>query len=120
MRQKNVPVDIIEIKEPIHSFAWEPVGSKFAVIHGESSNVKVAFYDVKSAQKENLMSTLNFCLFTSMRIGARLLIFSDVFQNFLKRRSAPIFSGRLWDSTSCWRNVARQEYWSSSIRMIFR
>ncbi|KAK7582397.1 hypothetical protein V9T40_013842 [Parthenolecanium corni] len=58
MREKNIPVDIIEIKEPIHAFAWEPVGSKFAVIHGEASNIKVAFYDIKSGQKLALTKLL--------------------------------------------------------------
>lgn len=36
MREKNIPVDSVEIKEPTHAFAWEPVGDKFAVIHGKS------------------------------------------------------------------------------------
>lgn len=58
MREKNIPVDIIEIKEPIHAFAWEPVGSKFAIVQGEQNNVKVAFYDIKSAQKLSLMKLL--------------------------------------------------------------
>ncbi|XKL67161.1 hypothetical protein PGB90_010581 [Kerria lacca] len=58
MREKNIPVDIIEIKESIHAFAWEPVGSKFAVVHGESSNIKVAFYDIKSAEKLSLIKLL--------------------------------------------------------------
>ena len=56
MREKNIPVDIIEIKEPIHAFAWEPVGSKFAVVHGETNNIKVSFYDIKSGQKLSLTS----------------------------------------------------------------
>lgn len=48
MREKNVPVDIIEIKEPIHAFAWEPTGIKFAIIHGEAPNISVSFYGVKT------------------------------------------------------------------------
>lgn len=26
MREKEIPVDSVEIKEPIHAFAWEPIG----------------------------------------------------------------------------------------------
>jgi uncharacterized protein with WD repeat len=50
MREKQIPVDSVEIKEQIHAFAWEPVGSKFAIIHGEGANVSVSFYGVKSGQ----------------------------------------------------------------------
>lgn len=58
MREKNIPVDSVEIKEPIHAFAWEPIGSKFAIIHGEPSNNSVSFYNVKSGQAPVLLSKL--------------------------------------------------------------
>lgn len=58
MREKNIPVDSVEIKEPIHAFAWEPIGSKFAIIHGEPSNNSVSFYNVKSGQAPVLLSML--------------------------------------------------------------
>ncbi|KAG8227382.1 hypothetical protein J437_LFUL000390 [Ladona fulva] len=47
MREKQIPVDSVEIKEAIHAFAWEPVGSKFAIIHGDVPNTCVSFYGVK-------------------------------------------------------------------------
>ncbi|KAL7297840.1 hypothetical protein TKK_0008872 [Trichogramma kaykai] len=47
MREKLIPVDSVEIKEPIHAFAWEPIGNKFAIIHGESGAVSVSFYGVR-------------------------------------------------------------------------
>lgn len=59
MREKNIPVDSVEIKEPIHAFAWEPIGSKFAIIHGEPSNNSVSFYNVKSGQAPVLLSKLH-------------------------------------------------------------
>jgi translation initiation factor 3 subunit B len=34
LRQKNVPVEVLEIEDNIVAFAWEPVGSRFAIIHG--------------------------------------------------------------------------------------
>uniref|UniRef100_A0A1B6CLP7 Eukaryotic translation initiation factor 3 subunit B n=1 Tax=Clastoptera arizonana TaxID=38151 RepID=A0A1B6CLP7_9HEMI len=58
MREKNIPVDCEEIREPIHAFAWEPIGSKFAIIHGESPNLSVSFYGVKSGQKPTLLKRL--------------------------------------------------------------
>jgi len=60
MREKNIPVDSVEIKEPIHAFAWEPIGSKFAIIHGEPSNNSVSFYNVKSGQAPVLLSESNY------------------------------------------------------------
>ncbi|KAI4456592.1 eukaryotic translation initiation factor 3 eif3 -related [Holotrichia oblita] len=39
MRERQIPVDSVECKEPIQAFAWEPVGTKFAFIHGESPNI---------------------------------------------------------------------------------
>lgn len=63
MREKNIPVDSVEIKEPIHAFVWEPIGSKFAIIHGEPSNNSVSFYNVKSGQAPVLLKKLDkhFC-----------------------------------------------------------
>lgn len=46
MREKQIPVDSVECKEPIQAFAWEPIGQKFAMIHGESPNINVSFYEV--------------------------------------------------------------------------
>ena len=54
MREKQIPVDSVEIKETIHAFAWEPVGSKFAVIHGEPPTPSVSFYEVKTGQTPTL------------------------------------------------------------------
>ena len=55
MREKQIPVDSVEIKETIQAFAWEPVGSKFAVIHGESPTTSVSFYEVKTGQTPTLV-----------------------------------------------------------------
>lgn len=58
MREKQIPVDSVESKEPIQAFAWEPVGSKFAIIHGESPNISVSFYGVKIGQAPTLLKKL--------------------------------------------------------------
>ncbi|CAG0895495.1 unnamed protein product [Cyprideis torosa] len=55
MREKEIPVDSVEIKETIQWFAWEPVGSKFAVVHGEAPHISVSFYSIhKSGQTPTL------------------------------------------------------------------
>ncbi|ELK28991.1 Eukaryotic translation initiation factor 3 subunit B [Myotis davidii] len=41
--------------EPIIAFAWEPNGSKFAVLHGETPRISVSFYHVKSNGKIELI-----------------------------------------------------------------
>ncbi|XP_057341733.1 eukaryotic translation initiation factor 3 subunit B-like [Microplitis mediator] len=58
MREKQIPVDSVEMKEPIHAFAWEPVGSKFAIIHGEIPSVNVSFYEVRFGHQPALLKKL--------------------------------------------------------------
>jgi len=47
MREKQIPVDSIEIKEPIVAFAWEPIGNKFGIITGDGPQYSVSFYGIK-------------------------------------------------------------------------
>lgn len=42
--------------ESIIAFAWEPNGSKFAVLHGESPRISVSFYHVNNNGKIDLIS----------------------------------------------------------------
>lgn len=46
VKKKQVPIDTVECKEIISAFAWEPVGSKFAFIHGEAPRIGVSFYKI--------------------------------------------------------------------------
>lgn len=48
MREKDIPIDTVEVKESIQAFAWEPVGSKFAIIHGEAPRIAVSIYGVNA------------------------------------------------------------------------
>lgn len=83
MREKNIPVDSVEIKEPIHAFAWEPIGSKFAIIHGEPSNNSVSFYNVKSGQAPVLLSKFNILQHYKSNFKHNTIYF--IF-NFLKKK----------------------------------
>uniref|UniRef100_A0A6B2E9L5 Eukaryotic translation initiation factor 3 subunit B n=1 Tax=Phlebotomus kandelakii TaxID=1109342 RepID=A0A6B2E9L5_9DIPT len=58
MRERDIPVDSVEIKDLILAFAWEPVGQKFAIIHGEQTSANVAFYKVQTGQKPALIKKL--------------------------------------------------------------
>jgi translation initiation factor 3 subunit B len=63
LREKQVPVDSVEVKEPIIAFAWEPVGSKFAIIHGEPNTMSTSFWGVKKGDAPLLLSKFVFSFF---------------------------------------------------------
>eukprot|EP00656_Telonema_subtile_P056575 TRINITY_DN9068_c0_g1_i2.p1 TRINITY_DN9068_c0_g1~~TRINITY_DN9068_c0_g1_i2.p1 ORF type:complete len:594 (-),score=178.67 TRINITY_DN9068_c0_g1_i2:122-1903(-) len=42
--KKDVPVEVLEFKDQVHSFAWEPHGSRFVVLHGEPPRIDVTFF----------------------------------------------------------------------------
>lgn len=50
---------MLEMKETIVAFAWEPKGSRFVVCHGEvSQRLNVSFYDMCTGKKGNELSLL--------------------------------------------------------------
>ncbi|XP_067938024.1 eukaryotic translation initiation factor 3 subunit B-like [Watersipora subatra] len=57
VKKKQVPIDTVECKEVVSAFAWEPVGSKFAYIHGEAPRISVSFYKIGD-EKITLLKTL--------------------------------------------------------------
>jgi len=50
MSEKQILVDTVKIKESVHAFSWEPIGSKFAVIPRNSQSLNVSFYGLKKGQ----------------------------------------------------------------------
>jgi hypothetical protein len=74
MRERNVPLDTLELKgkeqnkkekkyhsfvlETVQSFAVEPVGHKLIVITGEGLRTNVTFYKMGQGQKSGKMETL--------------------------------------------------------------
>jgi len=60
MKEKEIPVDTLEIKDPVSAVEWEPNGSKFCVIHGETPRICASFYEVQETQqrKVTLLKTL--------------------------------------------------------------
>lgn len=57
LRQKNIPVEVLEIEDNIVAFAWEPVGSRFSIIHGNPARPSVSLYVLKQT-KLKLLKTL--------------------------------------------------------------
>lgn len=50
IREKEIPVDSLEIKENCYDFQWEPNGQRFAIIYGEGTNrTTAAFYRIENA-----------------------------------------------------------------------
>jgi translation initiation factor 3 subunit B len=48
MAEKDTPIDMLEIKDDIKHFAWEPNGDRFGVIHGEGQHrLNVSFYSMR-------------------------------------------------------------------------
>ncbi|KAH8048891.1 hypothetical protein JL720_15742 [Aureococcus anophagefferens] len=41
-----VPVEMLEMKDTVHAFAWEPSGHRFAVIHGDGAKPSVSFHSM--------------------------------------------------------------------------
>jgi len=57
MRKKDIPVEVLEHKDSIIAFAWEPFGKRFGIIHGEAPRPSVSFYSLDD-NKVVLIKTL--------------------------------------------------------------
>lgn len=60
VREKDIPVEGLELKDNVIAFAWEPSGNRCAIIHGESassSRFNVSFYTMEGG-KMKLLQTL--------------------------------------------------------------
>merc|ERR1711998_266160 len=56
--EKEIPVEVLEFKDSIHGFAWEPNGNKFCVLHGDPPRLDVSFYTMGSKTDKNPQVTL--------------------------------------------------------------
>jgi translation initiation factor 3 subunit B len=46
MRDKNIPIEVLEYKDQIYAFAWEPRGTRFAICHGQQTRPDTTFHDM--------------------------------------------------------------------------
>jgi translation initiation factor 3 subunit B len=51
VKEKDVPVDLLEFKEKVLAFAWEPKGVRFGVVYGDGVRPDVSFYTMESGIK---------------------------------------------------------------------
>lgn len=51
--EKEIPVEVLEFKDAIHGFAWEPAGNKFCVLHGDPPRLDVSFYTMGNKTDKN-------------------------------------------------------------------
>jgi len=54
LKEKNVPVEILEMEDEVIAFAWEPKGHRFALIHGNPARPDVSFYRLKKKTLEKI------------------------------------------------------------------
>ena len=60
VKERDIPMEVLELPnktQKIVSFAWEPKGHRFAVVHGDGARPDVSFYtmqDAKSRQAKHL------------------------------------------------------------------
>jgi len=50
---KEIPVEVVDFKDTIHGFAWEPKGNKFIVLHGEPPRIDISFYTMGNKADKN-------------------------------------------------------------------
>lgn len=64
IKEKDIPIEVLEIPSPIlagpSSFAWEPKGHRFVLLHGEPPRIDVSIYSMQKEGKSvlNLLKTL--------------------------------------------------------------
>lgn len=119
MREKNVPLDTLEVKETVQSFAIEPIGHKLIVITGENLRTTVTFYRMGQGQKSGKIETLKvmpqpvtnaiwapngqYVVLAAMKTGALSggqLIFVDTNDmSVMSKQEHPDLSDVEWDPT---------------------
>jgi len=60
MKEKDIPIEVLECPDQVITFAWEPKGHRFALVHGEPPRVDVSFYSMLKEGKTQvtLLKTL--------------------------------------------------------------
>jgi len=119
MREKNVPLDTLEVKESIQSFAVEPNGHKLIVITGENLRTNVTFYRMGQGQKSGKIEALkvvnqpvtsaiwapngSYVVLAAMKTGTSsggLLVFFDTNElSMMAKQEHPDLSDVEWDPT---------------------
>jgi translation initiation factor 3 subunit B len=54
VKNKNIPLESFEMKDEILSFAWEPNGHRFAIIHTDGRETNVSFFRLRAKKLEKI------------------------------------------------------------------
>ncbi|CAM8982840.1 unnamed protein product [Rhodiola kirilowii] len=52
IKERDIPIEVLELEnknDKIITFAWEPKGHRFAIIHGDSPKPDISFYTMRSS-----------------------------------------------------------------------
>lgn len=119
MREKNFPLDTLEVKESIQSFAVEPNGHKLIVITGDNLRTNVTFYRMGQGHKSGKIEPLKvinqpvtsaiwspngqYVVLAAMKAGTSsggLVIFFDTNElSMMAKQEHPDLSDIEWDPT---------------------
>mmetsp|Transcript_19855 Transcript_19855/g.48097 ORF Transcript_19855/g.48097 Transcript_19855/m.48097 type:complete len:386 (+) Transcript_19855:42-1199(+) len=60
IKEKDIPIEVLEVPDQVITFAWEPKGHRFTLVHGEPPRVDVSFYTMLKEGKAQvtLLKTL--------------------------------------------------------------
>ena len=60
LKERDVPIEVLEITSPVVTFGWEPKGHRFCLVHGEPPRVDCSFYTMQKEGKAQvqLLKTL--------------------------------------------------------------
>ena len=60
IKERDIPIEVLEIKDSVVAFAWEPKGHRFCLVHGEQPRPDISFYTMLKEGKAavSLLKTL--------------------------------------------------------------
>ncbi|CAI5715974.1 unnamed protein product [Hyaloperonospora brassicae] len=112
VQEQLVPVEMLEVKDNIVAFAWEPKGTRFAAVHGEGQqHLNVSFYDMDGGSNVAKEVTL---LYTLTDKACSHLYWSPLGNNIVLAGLGEI-NGQLefWDTTEQ-QSITVQEHFKCS------
>ncbi len=51
VRDPGVPIEMLELRNEVMAFSWEPCGDRFAIIHGDGRKSDVTFWTMKGGEE---------------------------------------------------------------------
>ena len=72
MREQDIPVDTVEMKESVISYAMEPTSSRLVILYGAAPRIKCNIYNVRGkGAKLELLATINTKLMSTISWSPR-------------------------------------------------